>query len=387
MKSSMNETIKQPWDLDFKQRLKRIHTKSDKKKAIYVYEKSDTSTFRYRVYNICQALEYSEHWEGSYFFEEELQLLENFLHHIHIVIFVRTPWSFPIDTFFHKVTKQGIPTIFDVDDLVFNIEKIPLIMNTLGSDIALPSYSYWFSYVSRLWMMGKMCDALTSTNEILAEQLHKTFNKPSCVINNFLNNEQIEISEKIYNQKLNRDITNPNFTIGYFSGSLSHKHDFHRIAIEIRDLLIKYPNMRLEVVGYMEISKVLLDLVQKKQILQTPFVDFKILQKKIGAVDVNIVPLFNNEFTNCKSDLKFFEASIVGTITCATPTSVFSNSIQHAETGFLCQEGDWYATVESIFKKDYSSSLITKARDHCLKKYAPVSQCHNVERVLAMLSK
>ena len=57
------------------------------------------------------------------------------------------------------------------------------------------------------------------------------------------------------------------------------------------------------------------------RVVREPFVDFIELQRKIAEVDVNLVPLVNNEFSNCKSELKFYEASIVGTVTCAAPSN------------------------------------------------------------------
>ena len=49
----------------------------------------------------------------------------------------------------------------------------------------------------------------------------------------------------------------------------------------------------------------------------------------------------NNSFTNCKSELKFFEAAICGTLTLATPTFAFRNSISHGQTGALVPSFNW----------------------------------------------
>ncbi len=331
---------------------------------------------------MCQALDISDTWAGSFFFEDELHLLENLLETVHVIVFVRTPWSFEIDRFFHQMKKKHIPIAFDVDDLVFDIEKIPLLMNSQGCAIVPESYNYWFAYVSRLWMMGKMCDVTIGTNQMICNQLSKTFGKPCYILNNFLNREQIEISEKLYQQKLSNDSSHPNFKIGYFSGSASHNNDFKKIAIELRDLLTQYPEIHLEIVGYMDFPDIFHDLVQKKQVYRSPFVDFRVLQEKIASVQINIVPLIDNVFTNCKSELKFFEAAIVGTITCASSTYIFKESIQHEQTGFYCEEGEWYATLEKVYKNEYSPSLVSQARNYCLEKYSPEKQCTKIEQIL-----
>ena len=61
------------------------------------------------------------------------------------------------------------------------------------------------------------------------------------------------------------------------------------------------------------------------------------LQRLIAEVEINISPLQNNLFTNCKSELKYFEAAIAGTITVATPTYAFSRAIVDGENGFLAK--------------------------------------------------
>lgn len=142
----------------------------------------------------------------------------------------------------------------------------------------------------------------------------------------------------------------------------------------------------LEVVGFMEFPPILQKHLNRKQVTFTPLVDFLTLQEKIADTDVNIVPLIENVFTNCKSELKFFEASIVGTITCATPTYVFRDNIQHEHTGFLCEEGEWYTMLEKIFKGTIDPAVIANAREYCLKKYSPQSQCGLIEKSLDVIT-
>ncbi len=140
--------------------------------------------------------------------------------------------------------------------------------------------------------------------------------------------------------------------------------------------------MHLEVAGFMDFPAFLKPFVKKKQISHTPFVDFVTLQTKIASVDINLVPLVDNEFTNCKSELKFFEAAIVGTPTIATPTHVYQHNIEHEKTGYLCEEGDWYPTIKAIYAGKVHPELKEKANRYCLNKYSPQSQLASIEQML-----
>jgi glycosyltransferase involved in cell wall biosynthesis len=375
-------TVPEPWNISTRERVRAISESTSRRKVAYIYERPDTSTFRYRAYNMCQALNYSTGWVGSYFFESELPLLVNHLDCIDVVIFVRTKWSVAMDLFFQAVRNRGIPLLFDIDDLVCDVTSLPLVMNTLNIDFDHPqAYEYWFSYASRLWLMGRLCDALIGTNEYLCDKLRCLFEKPSFIVNNFLDNEQLLASENLFNKRRPKDEGRA-FVMGYFSGTPSHTNDFRKVAAEIGELMSAYPDIRLEIIGFLDLPGSLNSLKRAGRIHHRPLVDFLTLQKKIAQTDVNIVPLIDNEFTNCKSELKFFEAAIVGTITCATPTYAYRNSIQDKQTGFLCEEGQWYPTLEAIYKNGVPHDMAAKARDYCLEKYAPQKQVSRIEDVL-----
>jgi len=73
-----------------------------------------------------------------------------------------------------------------------------------------------------------------------------------------------------------------------------------------------------------------------------PFQDFINLQAVIGATEVNIVPLQDNPFTNCKSELKYFEAAVVGTVTIASPIYSFASAIDDGANGYLANSYEWF---------------------------------------------
>ena len=90
----------------------------------------------------------------------------------------------------------------------------------------------------------------------------------------------------------------------------------------------------------------------------------------MAEVDVNIAPLVLNDFTNCKSELKFFEAAAVETTTIASPSYTFKRAIKDGENGFLAQPGEWYEKLEYLYKHPEENKKIAKrARKYALKHY------------------
>lgn len=364
---------KEPWNIPFAQ---RVHTvlsaaNSGKKVALMLYRCADTSTFRYRCYNVYQATSEGSSWQSMYFFLPEIETVEKLLSSCNLLILTRIKWSYALNALVMKAKKMHIPVLFDVDDLICNIKYLPLLTNTLnvhfGSEV---DYDFWFAYISRHEAAAAMADGFITTNPYLGEKLSERFGKPYQIIVNSLNKEQLRVSELCRNAKNGKRNKKP-YTIGYFSGTPSHINDFRVVYQEIIALLNDYPEMQLQVVGFMEFPKEMQPLIQKKRVTFVPLVDFLELQRLIAQVDVNIVPLVNNAFTNCKSELKFFEAAAVDTVTVATPTYTYKHSIREGDTGFLCEQGQWYNTILNLYKNpELSAQIAKKAESYCLDAYA-----------------
>ena len=85
----MKQSFKEPWNIVFKERIGKLRETSNRKRVAYIYDKPDSGTFRYRAYNPSQALNFSNHWTGSYFFKEEIPLLEAHFDILDVMVFIR----------------------------------------------------------------------------------------------------------------------------------------------------------------------------------------------------------------------------------------------------------------------------------------------------------
>jgi len=359
--------------------------KCGKELIVYICEKYDRNTPRYRAYNMCQALLKNGIWHGIYVFEDELPHVEEHLQFFKIVVIVRHPWSDALRDLVVKAKQHAIRIGFDIDDLIYDEKYIPLMANTASIDLDDPSNRGWFLLASKLALTAKMCDFMIATNEYLSEKMKKDLNKPVQVINNFLNAEQMDYSGSLTDEKKKEKRKSP-FTIGYFSGTPSHANDLGKAALEIRDLMDKYEDIALKIVGFMDVPDCLAPYRSSGRLIHEPFVDPLTLQKKIAEVDVNIIPLVDNEFTNCKSELKYFEASIVDTPTCATPTYVYQQNIRNGRNGILCREGEWFRAIEKLYNDPVMSEEIAgNARRYCESKYSVEAQAKQIEAALTAM--
>lgn len=363
---------REPWNISLEDRVRAFISAahSGKKVALMLYQQADTSTFRYRCYNIYQITQDGD-WLSVYFFLNEIDIVEKLLETAQLLVLTRIRWCYPLDSLVHKAKKRDIPVLFDVDDLICDIQHLPLVTNTLNVHFENDAdYDGWFSLISRNQAMAAQADGFITTNPFLGEKLSQRFGKAYQVIINSLNEEQLRVSERCRKQK-NTQNGEQTFAIGYFSGSPTHINDFRTVYRELLQLLKNYPSMELKVVGFMDFPDDMQPMIQNNRVTFTPLVDFMELQRLIAQVDVNIVPLVRNTFTNCKSELKFFEAAAVDTVTVATPTYTYEHAIKHGNTGFLCEQGQWYETIEKLYQQPELRKQVAKqAEAYCLDAYA-----------------
>ncbi len=335
-----------PWDISLADRVRTFYAKS--KRAIYIYEGRDNSTFRYRVFNMVECINATIECDisAAWFYKDELDDAMRLIPDCDTLVICRTRHSPKLVQLVRLANLHGVHVIFDVDDLVFDTQKLPVLIDTIGEYREDDSLNYWYAYVSRQAEMLRLCDGAIVTNQYLADRLSEKFpEKTVAIIPNFLNQVQQIYSEEIFRNKAQSGFASFRpISIGYFSGSPSHRRDFDLAAPAIAETFKRNANVRLVLVGYIQPGEHLEKF--RDRIDYYPMQDHVNLQRLIGSVDVNVVPLLNNEFTNCKSELKYFEAAIVGTATVATPTYTYARAISDARTGYLADPGQWTEKID-----------------------------------------
>ena len=372
-----------PWLADYSERIRMLSLKE--RRVAYFYEAPDTSTFRYRVYNMVQTLQsLSTAISASYFFLADLANLSEILALADTLVICRARYSSQINYLVTSAKSKNIKVIFDIDDFVFDTAYTQLILNTLDQDTSHPhaAWDHWFASIGRLGATLKLCDSAITTNSFLAAQIEKWTGRPAKVIPNYLNKEQIKISENFYTQKTQSSFQrDDSFYIGYFSGTPTHNKDFEIVADAITQLLESRPNVVLRIVGFINLKGELQNYQSRIEFI--PLQDFLNLQRLIAQTEVNLVPLQDNIFTNCKSELKFFEAAIGGTLSVASPTFTYSQSIRDGQNGYLSCSYEWADKINYIIDNfKFYPEIAAQAHKDSLDSFAWYNQLKVIESAL-----
>ncbi len=373
-----------PWLLTYAQRCEQANLK--KTKVAYFYEEANNSTFRYRAYNPVQVLSHcSNDISASFFFLEDEAHFEEIADFADKLVVCRSRYCERLARLIRLFRIRSKPVFFDIDDFVFDSDHANFVAKTVGDSLSTAeSLDYWFAYTSRLGKALKLCDQAITTNPFLAEAITSFAGKRVNLLNNFYNREQAALSKQIFEFKQRRaPLQEKDVYLGYFSGSPSHNVDFSLILPALRSLMRRHERLHLIVAGYIESGELGVEFSQRVKYL--PFTDYVNLQKYIGSVDFNLVPLQNNFFTNCKSELKYFEAAAVGTLTIASPTSTYRQAITHGDNGFLARQHEWEDVLEEALALDGDgyARMANRCQQHAFEHYAWTNQQHKVEASLA----
>lgn len=367
-------TYKDPWDLSFEERLAVLCSRE--RRIAYFYEKPDTSTFRYRVFNMVEALNSAPHLgiSASWFSLEDFSRLNRFIDPADALVICRTRFGPVVDNVLARARIRRIPVLFDIDDLVFDESYLSLIMESLAQDRELENvWDCWFALTGRLGATLRRCDGAITTNQYLSDRIAAFVPGMSPrIVPNFLNRVQQDRSRAIWEAKLRSNFERDNrIHIGYFSGTPTHNRDFEVACSALAKIMDQYPQTVLRAVGFLDPGKVLSR--RRDRIEVFPLQNFLNLQNLIGQVEINIAPLQNNEFTNCKSELKYFESAIVGTLTIASPTYAFKNLVRDGENGFLSGAQEWELklrlALDTIKEPKQYAGIVERAYSHAVGAY------------------
>ena len=257
----------------------------------------------------------------------------------HIIIY-RSPISPELLRLCHLAKEFGKPVFFDIDDLVFDTVYTDQLSYTQGlNSVEKGNYD---AGVRNYGYMLENCDgAITSTNQ-LQEELYK-YQSKVLLNRNLASDDLIAISSqyiKDYSQ------TSDIVKIGYFSGSISHNENFELIKPAIKQLLTKYSNVQLHIVGILDIPQDMKPF--ENQIVTHDYVDWDKLPALISEVDINLAPLVNSIFNRAKSEIKWIEAALVKVPTVASKIGAFSDAIIDGETGLLATDDEWFDKLEAL---------------------------------------
>ncbi len=160
--------------------------------------------------------------------------------------------------------------------------------------------------------------------------------------------------------------------LGYMSGSRAHENDFRIIENTLLELLAAYPNVDLQICGFLNLPESFNPY--QDRIRMKTFSSYQHYFDALSGVDVNLIPLLDDQFNHCKSAIRYFEASLMKVPTVASAVGQFSEVIKQGENGYCAATSEqWLSIIEKLID---SASLIDTIGNYA---YEYVIKSHSIE--------
>lgn len=313
---------------------------------------------RYRVYNVLEAV--SLLGVTGRVTTTELLWFHNPKSY-DIVVFFRCVGTAFTNKFLARCKKTGVPTVYDIDDLIFDPLIADQVQALQHTDTALA-----IEWLRSHKEFMDACDYVTASTQYLCDYISKMTLKKTFLIRNGLNHEQIKIASEIGQPELDECL------IGFLSGSKTHDSDFEQAAPALENVMSRYIHIKLVVIGPVELP----DCIEKfhDRIRRIPFMDYRDLLYTCSRLYTVIVPLeYKTAFCNAKSELKYFEQALIGVPVIASPTAPYQECITHDVNGLLAKDtAEWIdALGKLIDDPDFHDILAKNAKNNSFLLYSP----------------
>jgi glycosyltransferase involved in cell wall biosynthesis len=285
-----------------------------------------------------------------------------------LLVLYRVPSSPWIARLIEWAHARGRPTVFAIDDLIFDPDvPEPPLLGTRSDD----DRRAWHEGVRRYRTTLLACRVFLGTTPALCAHA-RAAGKSVHLHRAGLGAVELALGARARA----RDAGGARlFRLGYFSGTPTHDDDFATIAPVIADLLERHPGVELLVGGEVTLAPVLARFGAR--ILRLPLVPWAELPTVLASVDVNLAPLaWEHPFVAAKGAIKYLEAAAVGVPTVASPTEAFRDAITDGANGVLAADAAaWHEALTTLITDPARAGRLgAAAREDVGRRFDPVTQ-------------
>jgi glycosyltransferase involved in cell wall biosynthesis len=241
-----------------------------------------------------------------------------------------------------QLKRIGIPVVIDRDD-------------TWVLPQAHPMYKEWQKKqrAKDIIYNLKQADLVTTTNKHLAKEIAK-YNKVA-VIPNTIDFQQLQFTPNSEIKALKSELVH----IGW-SGSVTHLQDLLLIEGEILSLnKSSHKDYKLMLAGYFE-GDAIWDkyeniftsnyLIDDNNYGRINSADVNSYAQAYNIMDIGLIPLRNNEFNKCKSDLKLSEMGAFGLGAIISDVSAYEGLGMHGRNCLVAGKKEWYKSIRRLIE-------------------------------------
>lgn len=309
-----------------------------KQKKVLFLAEEDTYAVRYRVEHFREQLAVAGYASECVKLDKDTQVeIQGFCS----VVLYRLKNTEFTEKLTGQARKLQIPVYYDIDDLVFDYDKISYLEFLKGRE-----YRDFRALTEQVHRCMELCDGFLTSTETLAEEIRSEFPEKTVTVRRNVCSMEMQILS--IDAWEDRTEAGEIVRIGYFSGSHTHDRDFSVVEDLLVEIMQKYPQVHLVMGGVFDTVR--FDSFQER-ITKLPFMDWQKLPDAIANIDINLMPLEDTRFHACKSENKWMEAALVHVPSIISANEELCRVIRDGENGFLCaDEAQWRESLTRLIE-------------------------------------
>ncbi|MCY7273283.1 MAG: glycosyltransferase [Phormidesmis sp. CAN_BIN44] len=346
--------------------------------VLLIVEETLPQCFRYRVQQKLEQLQ-SLKCQVNWVSWRDHKRANSLMHFCHVVIFYRVPAFADIVRTIEYAKSLNKVVFFDIDDLIFDRESYPKPYEKLKDQLSPEEYEGLVKGVALYRKALSLCDFAIVSTPALAREIEKvTGENTSFCHRNALDKTILQFLDSS-SAKLHRDY----LSIFYGSGTKTHDADFQIVAPALSQIMAKYPNVRLTIVGYLKLPKelgVFTERIDRIELLNNLDVYWEFLSQ----ADINIAPLEQSLFNDCKSEIKWLEAAAVDVPSVVSATQTYLEILEDGVDVMIAHTPEeWFDKLNLLVgNAKIRKSIALGAKDRAMRDYKPEAVANNLKSII-----
>lgn len=324
----------------------------------------------YRVEQKVEQLEKANIHCRVYDFRTQVEDAFNDIGNYDAWIIYRTPALFSVLKVVRAANDLGLPTIYEIDDFLFDPEYYPEPRSTFDDTISVEQYQSLLTTPAFIGGLARLCKFGIASTPTLATELARY------VRSGFVHVHRNALSDPHFNaietaRKQDRE-DRDRVKVFYGSGTLAHKNYFRDTFLPALDVILKkYDNVDFHSIGFVQ-SKELSTKYPGRIYEREPEWDIDKYWAALSTVDINVAVLKKSLLTDCKSEIKWIEAGMFGIPSIVSGTSTMTEIIENGKDGFIASsQQDWIDTLSQLCEnKNLRNNVGRYAQTKILSEYS-----------------
>ena len=264
-------------------------------------------------------------------FREKLDAFHQRLPALQAVIFYRVPATPEIVDAIEAVRRAHIPSFYEIDDLMFETQHFPEGFDSYGGQISRPLYGSLVTGTETLRGAMALCDYALASTGSLAERMAPVVRSGQAFVHR--NALHAPHEKMMAAARARRD--DGHINIFYGTGTKAHNADFEQhLTPALARILAEFPLVRMVIVGYLVLPPAL--ACYADQIMLVPPVwEIEAYWRVLAGMDISLAVLKPGAVADCKSEIKWLEAGMLGIPSIVTPTQTYRDAVADGETGLF----------------------------------------------------